>query len=239
LILCLILCTPSLHDALPIFFAWTTGSTPLLIAPFEGEERLISAITFIWALSLNDCAMLNADFFTGALSKDCFFSSATSFSFWRIILSKIVIYITPLGIFLWFENYEFYFYINSFASRVMSSSSAQRVVCFLHLRTISQHRLASSSSYFLYLLRFSPAHTPLNGRLRFSCGMLSVDLVFPVLLLSRCFLLPCLLLLSSLLRRHLRISRDQRLTRQCHNRHLVFRLKRLIRFPRFLLHCRL
>src|SRR5699024_5715045 len=100
LILCLILCTPSLHDALPIFFAWTTGSTPLLIAPFEGEERLISAITFIWALSLNDCAMLNADFFTGALSKDCFFSSATSFSFWRIILSKIVIYITPLGIFL-------------------------------------------------------------------------------------------------------------------------------------------
>src|SRR5690625_4322787 len=68
----------------------------------------------------------------------------------------------------------------------MSSSTAQRLVCFLHLRTISQHRFEFgggptksglcvqrrhtpfAGACFLYLLRFSPAHTPLNGRLRFS-----------------------------------------------------------------------
>ena len=50
---------------------------------------------------------------------------------------------------------------------IMSSSGTQRLVNFSHLPTISQHRL-SSSPCFLYLSRWAPVYTSLNGCLRFS-----------------------------------------------------------------------
>ena len=52
--------------------------------------------------------------------------------------------------------------------RLLSSSSAQLLVDFPLLPTISQARMRYRSSCFLYLSRSAPVHTQLNGHFRFS-----------------------------------------------------------------------
>ncbi len=51
----------------------------------------------------------------------------------------------------------------------LSSYWHQRLANFTIIPTISQHRFACGLSCFLYLVRFLPVFTSLNGCLRFSC----------------------------------------------------------------------
>src|SRR5690625_7700826 len=70
-------------------FAWVTGSTSIWIAPFEGEDRLISAMIFICVVPL--IFFLKGMGSPGWLGVNFFpLKMATSFSFSLIILFKIV-----------------------------------------------------------------------------------------------------------------------------------------------------
>src|SRR5690625_6520059 len=70
-------------------FAWVTGSTSIWIAPFEGEDRLISAMIFICVVPL--IFFLKGMGSPGWLGVNLFpLKMATSFSFSLIILFKIV-----------------------------------------------------------------------------------------------------------------------------------------------------